>query len=111
MAEVSENTRVVVKAGSVIGIVLAVLLVGKYWGTFETQRETTADSIARHEQAIGELRGGMAEMKASIDKMGAEQANFRETMATVNRNTQALLYETSNIKVALAERGFRIPKE
>lgn len=111
MPEINKNTKVAIGAGSVVGAVVFVLTIGHWWGTLDTQRESTAQALVRHEAEITELQKNFADLKISVGEIRNEQANARDTLNKIDRQTIAIYGDLGNVKVALAETGLRIPKD
>lgn len=105
MAEVNESTKIAVKFGTGAAIVVALLGVGRYWGGFETQRASTELRLERNESDIKELRETFGKMQQSLGEIRAAQISVDETIKDTGRVTKALMFEWTDMKVALAERG------
>ena len=97
----SEKTRISLQVGGIV----AILLVGRYWGSWETTSEHTGATLARHETSISDLYTRLSNMERILLQIQGEQASSKETISTTARNSTALLYEMGNIKVALAQKG------
>lgn len=111
MAEISEKTKVGLTVGGAIIAFIFVLGIGRYWGTWETERQYTIRTLERHESEIAELRKTFSEMQGSLRDIKNSQDNSKESMATAVRNTTYLVGEIGNLKVALAERGIKVKEE
>lgn len=109
--EISKNTKIVIGAGSIAAIVVAILTVGHWWGALDSQRENNTQTLVRHEQEISDLQRSYAELKLSMTAIQNEQANARDTLNKIDRQTIAIYGDLGNVKVALAESGLRVPKD
>jgi len=109
--EISKNTRVVIGVGSIAAIVIAILTLGHWWGALDTQRENNTETLVRHEQEITELQKSYSDLKLSMTEVRNEQANARDTLNKIDRQTIAIYGDLGNVKVALAETGLRVPKD
>ena len=105
MAEVTESTKVAVKLGTGFVIAMSLLGAGRYWGGFEAQRATTELRLERNEKDIADLRETFGKMQQSLGEIRADQIAVNETIKDTARVTKALMFEWTDMKVALAERG------
>lgn len=103
--EINERSRVAV--GITSGLALAIFLVGvgRYWGTFETRSQATEQRLSRNETDIKELRETFAKMQQSLTEIQTEQRSVNETIKDTARVTKAIMFEWTDLRVALAERG------
>ena len=105
MAEVTESTKVAVKLGTGFVIAMTLLGAGRYWGVFETQRATTELRLERNEKDIGELRSTFGAMQKTLMEIQSEQNTNSKLIETTAKNTNAMMFDWGNLKVAMAEKG------
>lgn len=108
MGEISDKTKVGLTVGGCIFAIIFVLGIGRYWGTWETERNYTSRTLDRHDQEIAELRRTFGEMQGTLRDIRNGQENSKESLNTAVRNSTYLVSEIGNIKVALAERGITV---
>jgi len=113
LADITENTRVAIKAGSVFGALLVIFAVGTWYGDLRSDRTHTAqqatkDSVAqgkideRQDAAITQLQNTVNNMNTTLQLI--KQAQDNQLPQLIRQST----YSTEvlrDIEVALAAKG------
>lgn len=117
MSEITENTRVVIKVGSILGICLLLLGAGAWYGDLRSERnrnrEDRSDQRAtdqRQDSEIAQLRLSITNIEKSLALIQKGQESAVEPLNTVTRLSQYQVELLRDIETALAKRGIDTEK-
>lgn len=109
MADISEKTKVTLQIGAMVTLAIALVVGGKYWGTWENERVTTTKAIDRHEADIRQLRDALTAMDRTLLEIRTTQNANVESINTAVRQTTFLVTEVTTIRAALTQQGVDLP--
>lgn len=110
MAEINENTKVVIKAGSIFGAILLLLFAGKYWGSWESDATNIAKAVDAHEVRLSGLETRMAGVDQKLALILQSQDSAKDQSGATFRNTQYGIELLRDIETALAKGGITTEK-
>lgn len=109
MADITENTRIAIKAGSIFGACLVVFAVGTWYGDLRRSRnQDAADHLAqakiddRQDVAIAQLQTTVQSMNTTLALI--KQAQDNQLPQLIRQSTYATEV-LRDIEVALASKG------
>jgi hypothetical protein len=114
MSDITENTRVVIKVGSIAAVAVVILLAGSWWGGLQSERTQVQAAVAaqhatdaRQDDDIRQLRDTIAAINTNLAliKQGQEQS-----LPTLGRNSQYSIELLRDLETALAKRGIETEK-
>lgn len=122
MADINENTRIAIKAGSVFGACMIVFAVGAWYGDLRNDRKDAAEDKVMQTEAI---KAGHEAQSKIDDRQDAAIAQLQSTVSSMNTTLQLIkqaqdtqlpqlirqsTYTTEimrDLEVALAEGGIK----
>jgi hypothetical protein len=112
VSDITENTRVAIKVGSIGAAVVALLLVGSWWGGLQSERtQVQAAQAAQHatdERQDGDIR----QLRESIATINTNMALIKQGQDTslpqLIRQSNYGVEVLRNIEVALAKEGVTV---
>lgn len=115
MADITENTRVAIKVGSIAGAIIMLLTVGAWWGGLQSERQSTRDDRVmqrarddRQDEAIQKLQDAITGVNTNLAllKQGQDAA-LPQLIRQSTYNTELM----RDLQTALATRGIRVKEE
>lgn len=114
MADLSENTRIAIRLGSIAGVAVVLLWAGSWWGGLQSERAAVQAAQAaqhatdaRQDEDIRQLRETIASINTNLAliKQGQEQS-----LPTLGRNSQYSIELLRDLETALAKQGIGTEK-
>ena len=109
MAEISEKTKISLQIGGALILAAALIGGGRWWGTLDSERASTQQALAKHEQRITNLENAVNDLKDLVKDGRRVQDAAAKDSATAAANTTGIIYDLGELKVRLAERGVSWP--
>lgn len=109
VAEISEKTKVSLQIGGAVVVALFLIGAGRWWGTLDSERTTTQQTLSRHDQRITNLENAVNDLKDLVKDGRRVQDAAAKDSATAAANTTGIIYDLGELKVRLAERGINWP--
>lgn len=110
VADLSEKTKITFQVGGAISILVACILVGKYWGGWESDSRHLQAAVDAHEIRLTSLENRLADMNNTLTKMVEKQDSASKDAASAARNTQYSIELLRDMETALATRGITTEK-
>jgi hypothetical protein len=105
MAEISEKTKISLQVGGAVGILIACIIGGKYWGTWESDSRHVAGTVAAHEIRLTALENRMAGIDKLLVEINTKQGEVGNNAATAARFGSYMVDGLAGLREALADRG------
>jgi hypothetical protein len=114
MADLTENTRIAIKVGSVAVVVATIWAAGSWWGGLQSERASVQAAQAaqhatdqRQDEDIRQLRDTIAAINTNLAliKQGQEQQ-----LPALGRNSQYSIELLRDLETALAKQGIGTEK-
>lgn len=106
MPEITENTRIAIRVGSIAAIAIALLTVGMWLGGLSNERTDTQKRLDKTDERVAALELRFANIEKTLIEMNERAKSQEQPLATIGRLSQYQVELLRDLETALAKRGF-----
>lgn len=110
MSDLTENTRIAIKVGSIFGVALVLMTVGMWIGSLNKERIDNTASIVSLDRRVTNLEEHFASVDKTLALIQQGQTEQKEPINTLTRQSQYSLELLRDLETALAKQGISTEK-